>query len=259
MPFESMCSRPRAMFRTLALTSLALGLQLGLGALTSAEAAQAVATKAKAAMQAVPIPLAALLPQPQAVTANTGQAAFLLNAQVPVLASVGLAGPARSLAQALGLRLKLASPGSIPAAAAARIRFEKDLSLGMVAGAYRLQIKADEILIHAAEPSGAFYATQTLMQLLPQEVKLTAASASFELAAADIIDAPRFEWRGIMLDVARHFHDVTRVKRVIDNMAFYKLNRLHLHLSDDQGWRLAIQAYPKLSTVGGRGDHSRPR
>ncbi|MCV2352528.1 beta-N-acetylhexosaminidase [Paucibacter sp. Y2R2-4] len=252
MPFDSMCSRPRAMFRALALSSLALGLQLGSGGLTPALAAT---PKTAASMQPVPIPLGNLLPQPQMVTAGTGQAPFLLNAQVPVLAPEGLAGPAKSLAQTLGLRLKLA-PSII--ANSARIRFEQDPSVGKVAGAYRLQIKSDEILIQAAEPSGAFYATQTLMQLLPQEPKLRVSSAGFELPAADISDAPRFEWRGIMLDVARHFHDVRRVKRVIDNMAFYKLNRLHLHLSDDQGWRLAIKAYPKLSTVGGRGDHSRP-
>ncbi|MEL4180420.1 beta-N-acetylhexosaminidase [Roseateles sp. PN1] len=254
MPFDSLCSRPRAMFRALALSALALalGLQLGLGGLTPALAAT---PKTAAATLPVPIPLGNLLPQPQMVKAGTGQAPFLLNAQVPVLAPEGLAGPAQSLAQTLGLRLKLA-PSST--AGAARIRFEQDPSVGKVAGAYRLQIKPDEILIQAAENSGAFYATQTLLQLLPQEAKLTAASAGFELPAVDINDAPRFEWRGIMLDVARHFHDVRRVKRVIDNMAFYKLNRLHLHLSDDQGWRLAIKAYPKLSTVGGRGDHSRP-
>ncbi|MBY0235281.1 MAG: beta-N-acetylhexosaminidase [Burkholderiaceae bacterium] len=240
------------MFRALALSSLALGLQLGSGVLTPALAAT---PKTAAAMQPVPIPLGNLLPQPQMVTAGTGHAPFLLNAQVPVQAPEGLAGPAQSLAQTLGLRLKLVASS---AAGVARIRFEQDPSVGKVAGAYRLQIKSDEILIQAAEPSGAFYATQTLMQLLPQEPKLRASSAGFELPAADISDAPRFEWRGIMLDVARHFHDVRRVKRVIDNMAFYKLNRLHLHLSDDQGWRLAIKVYPKLSTVGGRGDHSRP-
>lgn len=244
------------MFRTLALASLALGLQLGFGMQMLAFAA---ASETATAIQPVSIPLGNLLPQPQTVTVGMGQTAFLMNAQVPVLAPEGLTGPAQSLAQALGLRLNAgASSSSKPNAMTARIRFEQDPSVGKVAGAYRLQIKAGEILIQAAEASGAFYATQTLLQLLPQSPKLTTASAGFELPAADISDAPRFEWRGIMLDVARHFHDVRRVQRVIDNMAFYKLNRLHLHLSDDQGWRLAIKAYPKLSTVGGRGDHSRP-
>lgn len=204
----------------------------------------------------VPIPLNALVPQPKVLTLRAEQAPFLLDAQTLVQAPEAFRGPARALAQGLGLRLLPA--GAAPATDAKRIRFEL-LSLdGQPSGAYRLQIGSDVVLIQASEPSGAFYATQTLRQLLPQGARVAAAAPGFQLPAADISDAPRFEWRGIMLDVARHFHDVKRVKGVIDQMALYKLNRLHLHLSDDQGWRLAITAYPKLSKVGGRGDHSRP-
>ncbi len=256
MPFDSMCSASRTMFRALAFSSWVLAFPLGLGALTPAEAAQAVATPAKAAMQPVPIPLSALVPQPQSLTLQVEQAPFVLSAQVLVQSSEVFSGPARSLAQSLGLPRLPA--GAALATGARRIRFEQLSQDSKVSGAYRLKIGSDEILIQAAEASGAFYATQTLLQLLPQEAKRTLSEGRFELPAADISDAPRFEWRGIMLDVARHFHDVKRVKGVIDQMALYKLNRLHLHLSDDQGWRLAIKAYPKLSTVGGRGDHSRP-
>ena len=260
MPSDSMCSPPRtmcrAMFRALAFSSWFFALPLGLGVLAPAEAAQAVATPAKAAMQPVPIPLSALVPQPQVLTLRAEQAPFLLDAQTLVQAPEAFRGPARALAQGLGLRLLPA--GAAPATDAKRIRFELLSLAGQPSGAYRLQIGSDVLLIQASEPSGAFYATQTLRQLLPQGARVAAAAPSFELPAADISDAPRFEWRGIMLDVARHFHDVKRVKSVIDQMALYKLNRLHLHLSDDQGWRLAIKALPKLSTVGGRGDHSRP-
>ncbi|OYU26233.1 MAG: hypothetical protein CFE41_17030 [Burkholderiales bacterium PBB2] len=260
MPSDSMCSPPRtvcrAMFRALAFSSWFFALPLGLGVLAPAEAAQAVATPAKAAMQPVPIPLSALVPHPQALMLQVEQAPFVLNAQVLVQSSEVFSGPARSLAQSLGLRRLPA--GEALATGARRIRFEQQSLDSKVSGAYRLKIGGDEILIQAAEASGAFYATQTLLQLLPQEAKRTLSAGRFELPAADISDAPRFEWRGIMLDVARHFHDVKRVKGVIDQMALYKLNRLHLHLSDDQGWRLSITAYPKLSKVGGRGDHSRP-
>src|SRR6185503_6780096 len=95
-------------------------------------------------------------------------------------------------------------------------------------------------------PAGLFYAVQTLRQLMPAipAEKLT-------LPAVSIRDIPRFEWRGAMLDVARHFFGVEDIKRYIDLISYYKMNRLHLHLTDDQGWRIEIKSWPRLTEVGG--------
>src|SRR5439155_622404 len=100
------------------------------------------------------------------------------------------------------------------------------------------------VKLTARTPAGLFYGAQTLRQLLPL-------SGLRRLPAVTIRDYPRFSWRGAMLDVARHFRPVRDVKRFIDLMALYKLNRLHLHLSDDQGWRIAIDSWPRLATHGG--------
>lgn len=113
---------------------------------------------------------------------------------------------------------------------------------------YYLRIAADGILVEALQPAGLFYAVQTLRQLLPPPGQ---EGAGVELPAGEIIDHPRFGWRGTMLDVARHFFAVDDVKRYIDLLAQYKLNVLHLHLSDDQGWRIEIKSWPQLTSVGG--------
>lgn len=104
------------------------------------------------------------------------------------------------------------------------------------------------ITITSAEPAGAFYGVQTLKQILPVSISGTVIIPGYRIK-----DAPRYRWRGIMLDVARNFLRVEYLKKQIDRMAFYKLNRLHLHLTDDQGWRITIPAYPKLATHGGSG------
>jgi len=119
--------------------------------------------------------------------------------------------------------------------------------------AYRLQIDSNGIKITASAPAGWFYGCQTLLQLLPAEVYRTDSFSQnpWKLPYVNIIDSPRFPWRGAMLDVARHFFTVENVKRYIDLMAYHKLNRLHLHLSDDQGFRLMIHSWPKLAETGG--------
>jgi hexosaminidase len=97
-----------------------------------------------------------------------------------------------------------------------------------------------------------FWAVQTIRQLLPPSIEAAAARPGpWRIPAATIRDFPRFEWRGAMLDVARHFFGVEDVQRFIDLMAYHKLNRLHLHLSDDQGWRIMIESWPNLAIVGG--------
>jgi hexosaminidase len=111
---------------------------------------------------------------------------------------------------------------------------------------YELSITSDSVTISANCPAGLFYGVQTLRQLLPIH-----SSETVSLPAVSIRDVPRFEWRGAMLDVSRHFFGVDDLKRFIDLISHYKINRLHLHLSDDQGWRIEIKSWPRLTEVGG--------
>ncbi|MGK5558679.1 beta-N-acetylhexosaminidase [Actinomadura kijaniata] len=117
--------------------------------------------------------------------------------------------------------------------------------------AYRLRIADDGVLIEAADPAGAFYGAQTLRQLLPARAyRKAAAGRPLALPCARVEDRPRFAWRGCLLDVARHFLPKADLLRFVDLMAVHKLNVLHLHLTDDQGWRLEIRRYPRLTEVG---------
>jgi len=117
---------------------------------------------------------------------------------------------------------------------------------------YELTVAKDLVALVAHQPTGLFRGLQTIRQLLPPSIeKSTVQPGPWEIATGTIRDYPRFGWRGAMLDVARHFFMVDDVKRTIDLMAYYKLNRFHMHLSDDQGWRLAIDSWPNLATYGG--------
>jgi hexosaminidase len=120
---------------------------------------------------------------------------------------------------------------------------------------YDLAIGAHEMSLHARTAAGLFYGAQTIRQLLPYRSEYDAVlyekPQTATIPAAHIADAPRYEWRGAMLDVARHFFPVPDVKRYIDLLALHKMNRLHLHLADDQGWRIEIKKWPDLTAKGG--------
>ena len=120
---------------------------------------------------------------------------------------------------------------------------------------YELTIDAQRAALTARTPAGIFYGVQTIRQLLPPaseyEAVLFLEPATATLPAIRITDTPRFAWRGAMLDVARHFFTPDEVKRYIDLVALHKMNRLHLHLSDDQGWRIEIKKWPDLTLKGG--------
>ena len=117
---------------------------------------------------------------------------------------------------------------------------------------YRLSVSKKGISLTAAKPAGIFYGLQTLYQLLPKNIvsKQRIQIDGLQVPVLTIEDHPRFGWRGLMLDVSRHFFNVAQVKDYIDQMAKYKFNLLHLHLTDDQGWRLQIKSLPKLTEVG---------
>ena len=127
-----------------------------------------------------------------------------------------------------------------------RVKYVEEKNLP--AEAYEIQIKKNRIVVKSSDDAGRFYAQQTLKQLAEADV----------MYCGVIKDAPRYEWRGFMLDESRHFFGKDQVKEILDLMARYKLNKFHWHLSDDQGWRVEIKAYPELCTVGGIGCHSDP-
>ncbi|NOX87819.1 MAG: family 20 glycosylhydrolase [Calditrichaeota bacterium] len=116
---------------------------------------------------------------------------------------------------------------------------------------YRLEVKADRILITAKDKAGLFYGIQTLRQLLPPEFENPGSDRNeWQIPCVIIEDRPRYPWRGMMLDVSRHFFSKEFVKKFIDYLAFHKMNYFHWHLCDDQGWRIEIKKYPKLTEVG---------
>lgn len=118
--------------------------------------------------------------------------------------------------------------------------------------AYRLDVSTQKVVISAATPAGAFYGLQTLRQLLPAEFESSFQSSdifTWQIPCARIEDAPRFPYRGMHLDVGRHFFPVDFIKKYIDLLAMHKFNRFHWHLTEDQGWRIEIKQYPKLQEV----------
>ena len=119
--------------------------------------------------------------------------------------------------------------------------------------AYKLSVAPKRIDITAATPAGFFYAFQTLKQLMPRNVMAGVPDESvkeWSVPAVSILDEPRFGWRGFMLDEGRHFYGKEEIKKILDVMAAYKMNRFHWHLTEDQGWRIEIKKYPKLTEVG---------
>jgi hexosaminidase len=117
---------------------------------------------------------------------------------------------------------------------------------------YELSVKPDRVLITAYKPAGVFYACQTLLQLLPAEIesKAPVQGMTWTIPQVEIQDKPRFSWRGMHLDVCRHFMPTEFVKKYIDLLAAYKLNVFHWHLTEDQGWRIEIKQYPQLTDIG---------
>ena len=185
----------------------------------------------------------ALVPKPDSV--RPGQGTFTVGPTTRVAVSGGLAPVGRYLAALL----RGATGYRMPVTAAAPREGDILLAPGPagVTGtpeAYELAVRSDRITIVGTGGAGVFYGIQTLRQLLPLK-------GPYRVPVGTIVDAPRFAWRGVMLDVARHFFDVAEIERFVDLIAAYKLNRLHLHLSDDQGWRIAIRSWPRLASHGG--------
>ncbi len=199
----------------------------------------------------------ALIPQPHSVEPAAG--AFVLTAETSI--TVSPATPAvTAVAEYLAARLRPATGFALPVRPAEVAAAGPVLALALDpaddalgAEGYALAVAPDSVRLSAHAPAGLFYGVQTLRQLLPPDIESAAPQAGpWPLPAGRIRDVPRFAWRGLMLDVARHFFPVADVQRVIDLAAAYKLNRLHLHLTDDQGWRIDIASWPELAHAGGQ-------
>jgi hexosaminidase len=180
----------------------------------------------------------ALIPRPTQLT--LGQGVFPIDQATVIVAAGKAAEEAATLAEclqpALGRGLKVVASAASETHAIRLLLDEQSPDLGPEG--YRLEVVPGGIVIRAREPAGLFYAGQTLRQLLPT------------VPCLRIVDRPRFAWRGLLLDPARHFMPKEYVKRLIAVMAAHKLNVLQLHLTDDQGWRVEIKKYPKLTEVG---------
>lgn len=125
---------------------------------------------------------------------------------------------------------------------------------GMAQEAYKLSVTPDSVTITATQPNGFYYAVQTIYQLLPPAIygKEKVKDANWSIPAVEIEDAPRFSYRGMHLDVSRHFASTDYIYKYIDMLAMHKMNTFHWHLTDDQGWRIEIKKYPKLTEIGSK-------
>ena len=157
---------------------------------------------------------------------------------------------ADKLKPATGFNIKVSLTAGTPPAGNIHLMYAADSILGKEG--YELTITKEMVKIAANKPAGWFYGIQTIRQLLPAKAELfSVQQGPWEIATGTIRDYPEYAYRGSMLDVARHFFSVDDVKRYIDLISTYKMNMLHLHLSDDQGWRIEIKSWPNLALVGG--------
>jgi len=191
-----------------------------------------------------------ILPAPLARTGLGGL--FTVGSKTAICAP----GEARPLGERLRQYLRPATGFDLPLAERGErdvIVLEVDASLAeMGAEGYRLEVKPERIRILAPRPAGLFYALQSLRQLLPPQIfrESVVSGVSWTVSAQLIEDRPRFAWRGSHMDVSRHFMPKAFIKKHLDMMALHKLNVFHWHLTDDQGWRLEIKKYPRLTEVG---------
>jgi hexosaminidase len=205
---------------------------------------------------AAPPTFATIVPSPLRATQGSGVFTLAPSAAIRVRPATA---EARRVAEYLAGMLRAATGFPFPVGAAKGMAAAGDLQLGTTPRlralgeeGYELRITTRGVALAAFRPAGLFRGVQTLRQLLPAEIESTTPQPGpWRIRTGKVRDRPRFTWRGAMLDVARHFFGPDDVKRFVDLMALYKLNRLHLHLSDDQGWRIAIRSWPRLATVGG--------
>lgn len=190
-----------------------------------------------------------IIPQPAEVRMPEQAGTFTITKQTQIVANGKALANSVSflnsyLQQAYGFKLATA-----PSSKKKAIRLSVKKYANLPRGSYKLEINAKGISLHGNDEAGVFYAVQSLLQLLPTEKK-----QNLSVPCVSISDTPRFAYRGMHLDVCRHFFPVSFVKKYIDYLALHKMNYFHWHLTDDQGWRIEIKKYPKLTQIGGYRD-----
>ncbi|GAB1515157.1 beta-N-acetylhexosaminidase [Actinophytocola sp. KF-1] len=189
-----------------------------------------------------------LVPRPTRLRQRAGQ--FVFGPATALRATPGAEPAARLLRRylrpATGLPLPLSATGTVLFALDERL-------VGLGDEGYALTVGEQAVVLRARRPAGLLHGVQTIRQLLPVEAlgETPAPGVRWAMPCADVTDVPRLPWRGAMLDVARHFQPVRFLRRFVDLLALHKLTVLHLHLTDDQGWRMPVAAYPALTEVGG--------
>lgn len=193
-----------------------------------------------------------LVPQPVSITEGKGN--FVINGFTTILIGETAASAGQWLRSFLqnktGYKIIAVKKRNSPNSIELLINKEQDLQIGKEG--YRLSVSTNGIKITANAAAGLWNGVQTFLQLFPADIEAIKAvkKKGWELPFATVTDYPRFAWRGLMLDVSRHFFTIEEVKKMVDEMARYKFNILHLHLTDDQGWRMEIKSYPALTTKG---------
>ena len=204
-----------------------------------------------------------IIPKPAEITLQKGSPAMLTrnSAIVPDVRDKAFLNRAMQLQQILSEGTELPLPLKTPQDApknAANIIIKKDSSLASKGEeAYSIQSSPRGIILSAADPKGIFYATQSLVQMMPvifHDRNADKSSVQWNISRTPfgIVDYPRFSWRALMIDEARHFFGEKAIKQIIDQMALLKMNILHWHLTDDAGWRIEIKKYPRLTSVGSK-------
>lgn len=195
-----------------------------------------------------------IIPQPVQIITKQGE--FKLNGAINIYIDTTNAALqflankyGSALQHATGLPFNVYAPNSQLPGIHLKIYSKKD-SLGDEG--YRLHTHSGGIFIEAHTPAGLLYGLETLKQLLPPEInsETFVPNVNWKVPFVTIVDYPRFQWRGMLLDVVRHFFTIDEVKGFINNMVAFKFNKLHLHLSDDQGWRIEIKSLPRLTEFG---------
>lgn len=191
-----------------------------------------------------------LTPWPKSMNVKTGQ--YVLPSAITINAT-GLADEVMADVNNFAATLRAATGRTVTISSAENATLTLKLSTTRLGDeAYKLTVAADGITIVASTPEGFFYGLQSVKKMLPANVMLGLpdTAAEYALPLVTINDEPRFAYRGFMLDVSRHFFTVDEIKKMLRLMAYYKMNHFHWHLTDDQGWRVEVKKYPKLTTVG---------
>ena len=208
-----------------------------------------------------------IIPKPAKMDVQNGK--FLFNGKVVICYPVAKDVDFRKvvdnfvdeLKETTGVKLAKSTPKKQKSAFGDAVKYSKKgdahivihIDGDMAEEEYKLSVTTKRIDITAAKPAGLFYAFQTLKQLMPRNVMAGVQDDSIKewsVPCVEIADEPRFSWRGFMLDEGRHFYGKEEIKKIIDVMAAYKMNRFHWHLTEDQGWRIEIKKYPKLTEIG---------